>query len=79
MKDPLGQDCSPYIIVLPEFQRKGVGTVIMTEIEKYLQNKAGDNSFVGLMAAKGVKEFYLRFGYTERSQDRPGMSKIIRK
>jgi GNAT superfamily N-acetyltransferase len=67
------------IIVHPDRQNMGIGTKIMLEIEIFLEKRAINNSFVGLMAAKDAKGFYLRFGYSERMPDRPGMSKIIRK
>ena len=66
------------IIVLPAYQGKGIGTLIMNEIESYLNQNAFNNSFVGLMAAEGVKDFYYKFGYKERGADKPGMSKLIR-
>jgi GNAT superfamily N-acetyltransferase len=67
------------IIVHPDHQKIGIGTKIMLEIEKFLESRTINNSFVGLMASKEAKGFYLRFGYSERSPERPGMSKIIKK
>jgi GNAT superfamily N-acetyltransferase len=67
------------IIVNPEYHKKGIGTMIMNEIEKYLKKNALNNSFVGLMAAKGVRGFYRKFGYSERSPESPGMSKMIKR
>ena len=67
------------IIVIPEYHAKGIGTLIMNEIENYLDKNAFTNSFIGLMAAEGVREFYHKFGYKERDVDRPGMSKLMRK
>ncbi len=63
------------VIVLPEFQGRGVGKAIMQEIEGYLEENALENAFIGLMAAVGVKGFYRQFGYMERGEDRPGMYK----
>ena len=67
------------IIVVPEMQGKGIGKMIMDEIEDYLQKNAFHNSFVGLMAASGVEKFYHQFGYKTRDADKPGMSKLIKK
>ncbi|MCO6480722.1 MAG: GNAT family N-acetyltransferase [Phaeodactylibacter sp.] len=64
------------VIVLPEFQGRGVGKAIMQEIERYLEKNAPRNAFIGLMAAAGIKKFYRQFGYVERGEDRPGMYKI---
>ncbi|HAQ62185.1 TPA: GNAT family N-acetyltransferase [Candidatus Delongbacteria bacterium] len=67
------------IIVIPEYQKKGIGRLIMENIEDYIQKKAFNNSFIGLMAANGVKGFYTRYGFIERPDNRPGMSKLIKK
>jgi len=64
------------IIVIPEFQGKGIGQKIMDEVMKYLKKKAHPNAFIGLMAAKGVSKFYAKYGFAERPADRPGMFKI---
>lgn len=67
------------IIVLPKYQEKGIGKIIMENIETYLNVNTNNNSFVGLMAAEGVVDFYAQFGYKERPHNRPGMYKVISK
>ena len=67
------------IIVIPSYQGKGIGVLIMNEIEAYLEENAFNNSFIGLMAADGVQNFYHKFGYLERADTRPGMSKLLKK
>lgn len=61
------------IIVLPEFQRRGVGRAIMTHIMDFIARTARANTFVGLMAARGVAGYYREYGFVERPVDRPGM------
>ncbi|HEC77397.1 MAG TPA: N-acetyltransferase [Thermoplasmatales archaeon] len=61
------------VIVLPEFQGKGVGKCIMNVIIEYLKTHAHNNSFIGLMAAKGVSAFYEKYGFKKRANDAPGM------
>jgi GNAT superfamily N-acetyltransferase len=51
------------VIVLPEFQGKGIGKRIMATIINYLEAHAHPNAFVGLMAAKGVSTFYEPYGF----------------
>lgn len=67
------------IVVLPEFQNKGVGKQIVEHLENWLNQNASENAFVGLMSAEGVKDFYKKFGYIERSNEKPGMFRIIKK
>ncbi|HML04036.1 MAG TPA: GNAT family N-acetyltransferase [Candidatus Bathyarchaeia archaeon] len=65
------------VVVLPEFQGKGVGRRIMDAIMEYLRTHARNGAFVGLMAAKGVSKFYERYGFKERPSDAPGMFRVL--
>jgi len=67
------------IIVIPEYQGKGFGKIIMNEVMQYLENNANHNSFIGLMAADGVEKFYRKFGFKTRAAPRPGMYSIYKK
>jgi ribosomal protein S18 acetylase RimI-like enzyme len=67
------------VIVLPEFQGKGIGGRIMNAIMKYLKAHVPDGAFVGLMAAEGVSKFYERYGFKERPSDAPGMFRVFRR
>ena len=67
------------VIVVPEYQKKGIGRIIMDNIEAYLMKVTNNNSFVGLMAAQGAKRFYEKYGYKIRSESKPGMFKVIKK
>jgi len=64
------------IIVLPEFQRHGIGKRIMNTVLSYLGSHARPGAFVGLMAAKGSSKFYEKYGFIERPSERPGMFRI---
>ena len=64
------------IIVLPKFQRQGIGKRIMDAVMSYLSSHAHSNAFIGLMAAKGVSKFYEKYEFVEQLPDRPGMFRI---
>jgi GNAT superfamily N-acetyltransferase len=64
------------VMVLPAYQRQGLGRRIMDAIMAYISAHAGSNSFIGLMAANGVAPFYYRYGFTERPPNRPGMFRM---
>lgn len=53
------------IIVLPEFQGKGIGTGIVNYLLDYIKKNTGKDSFtsVGLTAAEGKASFYEKFGF----------------
>ncbi|MCL6266952.1 GNAT family N-acetyltransferase [Flagellimonas myxillae] len=67
------------VIVHTKFKGKGIGRMIMQEIEKYLNQTISHYAFVGLMAAQGVASFYHQFGYSKRPMKGPGMFKIVQK
>lgn len=62
------------VVVLPEYQRKGIGREIMTRIMAYIdQSIAPDQAkLINLMSAKGKESFYKKFGFEERPNDTPG-------
>jgi GNAT superfamily N-acetyltransferase len=64
------------IIVLPKYQRLGIGTQIMRRVMNFLEATAPPNAFVGLMAAQGVAAWYEGFGFRRRDEDRPGMFRV---
>ncbi len=64
------------IVVLPEYQGKGIGRMIMNEVMDYIKSAAKPNAFIGLMSAKDKAGFYVKFGFTERPPGRPGMFRV---
>ncbi len=69
------------VIVLPEFQGKGIGTAIMKRIMEYIDSRSVNNSSIGLMAAIGKDSFYEGFGFVRRPNDKmgSGMSLWVKK
>lgn len=67
------------ITVHPKHRNRGVGRLIMHHIEHYLESMAAQYAYIGLIAAKGTKEFYKRFGFIERKSLCQGMFKILTK
>jgi len=65
------------LIVHPDYQRKGLGTRLMTKLMDYIKENARSGSFIGLMAAQGSENYYKQFGFKARPADRPGMFFII--
>ena len=61
------------VIVLPAYQRQGIGTQIMNEIITYLDNNLIGEAFIGLKSAEGLISFYERFGFSCQPEDIPGI------
>ncbi|MFX1326011.1 MAG: GNAT family N-acetyltransferase [Promethearchaeota archaeon] len=60
------------VIVLPQYQKKGIGKLLMVKIMKYLEENLSPLTVVGLMASKGKESFYEKFGFTKRPNERRG-------
>lgn len=54
------------IIVLPEYQGKGIGKSIVNRLIEHVQNSAipGTKIEIGLTAVKGKEPFYEKFGFS---------------
>jgi GNAT superfamily N-acetyltransferase len=67
------------VLVIPEFQRMGVGRRIMDEIFKWLDANVTDNTNIGLFASKGREGFYRPFGFEDRPNERFGSGMMMTK
>lgn len=67
------------VIVHPDFQRMGIGKMIMNELMKYIDGAAPKNANLGLMCSKGREKFYSDYGFIARPNEKygAGMIKII--
>jgi GNAT superfamily N-acetyltransferase len=67
------------VIVDPSYQGTGVGSILMDHIEHYLSIAAQKGSTVGLLAAKGKEDFYIRYDYMLRPSNTlgSGMCKFV--
>lgn len=68
--------------VLPEYQGKGVGQMLLRELQQYLLEHIGKDWAVSLelISSKEAVKFYKKHGFEERpcEWDGPGMFKMIR-
>jgi GNAT superfamily N-acetyltransferase/uncharacterized glyoxalase superfamily protein PhnB len=51
------------VMVLPSWQSKGVGTMLMKEISRWLEENAGENAFIGLFTGENLAPFYKQFDF----------------
>jgi GNAT superfamily N-acetyltransferase len=64
------------VIVLPPYQRQGIGTIIMNEIMKNIKSRYCKGCMVCLMASKGKEAFYEKYGFVARPNDKYGAGMI---
>jgi GNAT superfamily N-acetyltransferase len=62
------------VIVLPQYQRQGIGRELMGKVLSYLKNSLveGEQILVLLMAAKDKEGFYEKFGFIKRPDETYG-------
>lgn len=65
------------ILVKPEYQRMGIGTLIMNELMAHIKQTYKSSCTVCLMAAKGKEGFYKKFGFIERPNETYGAGMIM--
>jgi GNAT superfamily N-acetyltransferase len=61
------------VVVLPQYQGRGVGRGMVEYLMAHVAKHATRGSFIALAAARGVAEFYERFGFKRRLAESPGM------
>ena len=63
------------VIVLPEYQKRGIGKQLMAKAMDFIKNdyiKKGQAVIVYLMSNKGLEHFYKQFGFEERPNEKFG-------
>jgi len=61
------------VLVVPQMQRRGIGTKVMGIILGHLSAAAAPGAFIGLMAAPGTEPFFAKHGFAARPADAPAM------
>lgn len=65
------------IAVAPSYQGNGLGKLIMSEINTYLENNIPKSSYVSLIADVPADELYKKFGFEYSAPKSVGMVKKI--
>ena len=66
------------VVVRPEYQHKGIGTLLIKELMQYIQENgiAGTEIFVELCAMPDKIPFYEKFGFVTRPNDSMGAGMV---
>ncbi len=69
------------LFIMPDFQGQGIGQKILQELLCFIEKEAvpGSTIRVGLMAAVGKEDFYIRNGFHKRPNEKEGcgMMKLL--
>lgn len=64
------------IMVDPNYQCKGLGNMIMKEIDAYLEEYTDEYAYVCLIANKPADKLYLQFGFEYSEPNSCGMKRV---
>ncbi|PHV71176.1 GNAT family N-acetyltransferase [Sporanaerobium hydrogeniformans] len=66
------------VVVIPEYQKQNIGSMLMDRIQQYISTVACEGAYIGLMSTPGLTNFYKKFGFIERptAELGPGMVKF---
>ena len=67
------------VVVLPNYQRKGVGSLLVQEIKNYIQEQTskGWKICLEVMSAKNKEGFYGKFGFKKRPSEHDGSGMMM--
>ena len=65
------------VIVLPDYQGKGIGKEMMDRIMAYFDKKGIRDAMIGLLAAKDKEKFYEKYGFIFRPNEKLGAGMVI--
>ena len=65
------------VIVLPDYQGKGIGYKITEKLNDLVLSVAKPGAYIGLMAAENASGLYEKFGFARRPENAPGMDKRV--
>lgn len=64
------------VVIAPKFQGKGLGTIIMKRILRYIEENACEGAYIGLMSSSGKEDFYKKLGFDIRPNETMGSGMI---
>lgn len=65
------------VIVMPDYQRKGIGRLLMSRVMDWFDHCGIEQANIGLMASSDTEAFYARFGFVARPNPRHGAGMTI--
>jgi GNAT superfamily N-acetyltransferase len=54
------------LVVMPGYQGRGIGRLLMESVFEYLNTAAADRAYIGLMSTVGKEAFYEKLGFVRR-------------
>lgn len=65
------------LIILPEYQHKGIGSQLIQKVLAYIKSHASHSSVIALLSSYGKEAFYEKFGFVKRPNEFSGSGMSI--
>ncbi|QVK18393.1 GNAT family N-acetyltransferase [Mycoplasmatota bacterium] len=65
------------VVVLPRYQKMGVGDLLMKQLLKYIDANACANAYIGLMSTPHKEGFYEKYGFIRRPNEKYGAGMVM--
>jgi|SRR5688572_16250720 len=65
------------VIVMPAHQRRGIGTMVVAALVRYVESVPYRNLLVAVLPTPGLVSFYARHGFKAQSAESPAMQRWI--
>ena len=66
------------IAIMPEYQGKGLGKMIMAALTGYIESQLPKTAYISLIADVPANRLYQQFGFTETAPRSVGMARKVR-
>jgi GNAT superfamily N-acetyltransferase len=65
------------LVVIPGYQGRGIGRLLMESVFEYLNTAAADRAYIGLMSTPGKEAFYEKLGFVRRPNAEHGSGMLM--
>lgn len=65
------------VVVIEEYRNKKIGTMVLNKLLEYISNNSSKDTCIYLMSAKNKEEFYKKFGFISRPNEKYGPGMIL--
>ncbi|PAT01627.1 GNAT family N-acetyltransferase [Candidatus Izimaplasma bacterium ZiA1] len=65
------------VVVLPEYQKQGIGELLIKYLFAYISKHACENAYIGLMSTIHKEGFYEKYGFIRRPNEKYGSGMVM--
>lgn len=65
------------LVVMPQFQKTGIGAMLLEHLLRYVREHCCRHAYVGLMSTSGAEGFYRKHGFIQRPDGALGSGMVL--